>query len=47
MEAIQDIKGCGDNQKVKYSAGLLTGRALTWWNSEVKTRGRAAATGMT
>ncbi|GJW49948.1 hypothetical protein Tco_0091299 [Tanacetum coccineum] len=47
IEAVQDIDGCGDNQKVKYSAGSLTGRALTWWNSEVKTRGRTAAIGMT
>ncbi|GJZ02125.1 putative reverse transcriptase domain-containing protein [Tanacetum coccineum] len=30
MEAVHDISGCGDNQKVKYSAGSLTGRALTW-----------------
>ncbi|GKB36728.1 hypothetical protein Tco_0881670 [Tanacetum coccineum] len=30
MEAVHDISGCGDNQKVKYSVGLLTGRALTW-----------------
>ncbi|GJX26645.1 putative reverse transcriptase domain-containing protein [Tanacetum coccineum] len=43
MEAVQDISGYGDNQKVKYSAGSLTGRALTWWNSEVRTRGREAA----
>nr|GEU42978.1 putative reverse transcriptase domain-containing protein [Tanacetum cinerariifolium] len=34
MEAIQDISGCGDNQKVKYSAGLLIGKAMTWWNSQ-------------
>ncbi|GKD71802.1 hypothetical protein Tco_1325892 [Tanacetum coccineum] len=47
MEAVQDISGCGDNQKVKYSAGLLIGKALTWWNSEVQTRGREAAVGMT
>ncbi|GKF03066.1 hypothetical protein Tco_0029989, partial [Tanacetum coccineum] len=32
MEAVQDISGCGDNQKVKYSDGSLTGRAL--WNSK-------------
>ncbi|GJS24770.1 hypothetical protein Tco_0453402 [Tanacetum coccineum] len=25
--------------KVKYSAGSLIGRALTWWNFEVRTRG--------
>ncbi|GJR40089.1 hypothetical protein Tco_1215773 [Tanacetum coccineum] len=29
--------------KVKYSAGSLTGRALTWWNSEVRTRVYEAA----
>ncbi|GJT86994.1 hypothetical protein Tco_1068711 [Tanacetum coccineum] len=34
MEVVQDINGYGDNQKVKYSAGSLTGRVLTWWNSE-------------
>ncbi|GJX67242.1 hypothetical protein Tco_0302969 [Tanacetum coccineum] len=34
MEAIQDISGCGDNQKVKHSASSLTGKALTWWNFE-------------
>nr|GEV79673.1 reverse transcriptase domain-containing protein [Tanacetum cinerariifolium] len=45
--ALLDINGYGDNQKVKYSAGLLTDRALTWWNSEVRTRGREAAVGMT
>nr|GEX91275.1 hypothetical protein [Tanacetum cinerariifolium] len=35
MKAVQDISGCGDNQKVKYSAGSLTCRALTWWNSKI------------
>ncbi|GJZ67728.1 putative reverse transcriptase domain-containing protein [Tanacetum coccineum] len=35
MEAVQDISGCGDNHKVKYSAGLLIGKALTWWNSQL------------
>ncbi|GJX61731.1 putative reverse transcriptase domain-containing protein [Tanacetum coccineum] len=47
MEAVQDISSCGDNQKVEYSVGALTGGALRWWNSEVKTRGREAAVGMT
>ncbi|GKG40523.1 reverse transcriptase domain-containing protein, partial [Tanacetum coccineum] len=46
MEAVQDISGCGDNQKVKYYVGSLTGRALTWWNSEVRTRVHEAAVGM-
>ncbi|GJZ12948.1 putative reverse transcriptase domain-containing protein [Tanacetum coccineum] len=33
--------------KGKYSTSSLTGRALTWWNSEVRTRGREAVVGMT
>ena len=40
------MSGCGDNQKVKYTAGSFVGRALTWWNSQVLTRGREAAIGM-
>ncbi|GJX23752.1 hypothetical protein Tco_0228197 [Tanacetum coccineum] len=47
MEAVQDISGCGDNQKVKYSVGSLTDKALTWWNSQVQTRGQEAVIGMT
>ncbi|GJS98190.1 reverse transcriptase domain-containing protein [Tanacetum coccineum] len=38
MEAVQDISGCGDHQKVKYTAGSLIEKAPTWWNSEVQTR---------
>ncbi|GJY27994.1 hypothetical protein Tco_0403761, partial [Tanacetum coccineum] len=34
------------NQKVKYAAGSLIGKALTWWNTQVQTRGRVAAIGM-
>nr|GEY47107.1 hypothetical protein [Tanacetum cinerariifolium] len=41
------MSGCGDNQKVKYTAGSFIGKALTWWNSQVQTRGREAAVGMT
>ncbi|GJZ62563.1 reverse transcriptase domain-containing protein [Tanacetum coccineum] len=47
MESVHDMSGCGDNQKVKYTAGLFIGKALTWWNSQVQTRGREAAVGMT
>ncbi|GJT84343.1 hypothetical protein Tco_1058685 [Tanacetum coccineum] len=47
MESVQDMSGCGDNQKVKYIAGSLIGKALTWWNTQVQTRGREAAVGMT
>ncbi|GKB88585.1 reverse transcriptase domain-containing protein [Tanacetum coccineum] len=47
MESVQDMSGCEDNQKVKYTAGSFVGKALTWWNSEVNTRSREAAIGMT
>ncbi|GKC43524.1 hypothetical protein Tco_1061246, partial [Tanacetum coccineum] len=40
------IIGCGDDQKVKYTAGLFVGNALTWWNSQIHTRGRETAVGM-
>ncbi|GJU44730.1 putative reverse transcriptase domain-containing protein [Tanacetum coccineum] len=46
MESVQDMSGCRDNQKVKYSAGLFFGKALTWWNSQIHTRGREAVVGM-
>ncbi|GJV96131.1 reverse transcriptase domain-containing protein [Tanacetum coccineum] len=47
MESVQDMSGCGENQKVKYNAGSFIGKALTWWNSQVQTRGREAEAGMT
>ncbi|GKA80678.1 reverse transcriptase domain-containing protein [Tanacetum coccineum] len=47
MESVQDMSGCGANQKVKYTAGSFIGKALTWWNTQVQTRGREAAVGMT
>ncbi|GJZ62054.1 hypothetical protein Tco_0618191 [Tanacetum coccineum] len=42
MESVQDMSGCRDSQRVKYSAGLFVGKALTWWNFEIRTRGREA-----
>nr|GEW73678.1 hypothetical protein [Tanacetum cinerariifolium] len=47
MESVQDMSGCRDNKKVKYIVGLLTSKALTWWNFKIQTRGRSAAVGMT
>ncbi|GKC60699.1 putative reverse transcriptase domain-containing protein, partial [Tanacetum coccineum] len=47
MESVQDMSGCGENQKVKYTSGSFIGKVLTWWNSQVQTRGREAAVGMT
>nr|GEX88830.1 reverse transcriptase domain-containing protein [Tanacetum cinerariifolium]GEX90179.1 reverse transcriptase domain-containing protein [Tanacetum cinerariifolium] len=46
MESVQDMSGCKDSQKVKYTASLFVGKALTWWNSQIHTRGREATVGM-
>ncbi|GKD20935.1 putative reverse transcriptase domain-containing protein [Tanacetum coccineum] len=35
-----------DGKGVKYTAGSFVGKALTWWNSQIHTRGREAAIGM-
>ncbi|GJZ09435.1 putative reverse transcriptase domain-containing protein [Tanacetum coccineum] len=46
MESVQDMSRCRDSQKVKYTAGSFVGKALTWWNSQIHTRGREAVIGM-
>ncbi|GJV89675.1 reverse transcriptase domain-containing protein [Tanacetum coccineum] len=46
MESVQDMSGCGDNQKVKYTAGSFVGKDLTWWNSSNHTLGREVVVGM-
>ncbi|GJR90545.1 putative reverse transcriptase domain-containing protein [Tanacetum coccineum] len=46
MESVQDMSGCRDNQKVKYTAGSFVEKALTWWNSQIHTQGREALVGM-
>ncbi|GKD25224.1 zf-CCHC domain-containing protein [Tanacetum coccineum] len=46
MEVVHGISGCGVNQKVKYAAGSLISKALTWWNTQVQTRGRESAIGI-
>ncbi|GJX19601.1 hypothetical protein Tco_0222278 [Tanacetum coccineum] len=35
MELVQDMSGCGNDQKVKYTAGSFDGKAFTWWNSQI------------
>ncbi|GKD80883.1 reverse transcriptase domain-containing protein [Tanacetum coccineum] len=47
MESKLHISKCSDNNKVEYAACLLQGRALTWWNTQVQTRGREAALRLT
>ncbi|GJV27667.1 reverse transcriptase domain-containing protein [Tanacetum coccineum] len=46
IESVQDMSGCGDDQKVKYNAGLFISKALTWWNYQIHTRGRETIVGM-
>ncbi|GJT20244.1 reverse transcriptase domain-containing protein, partial [Tanacetum coccineum] len=46
IESVHDMSGCRDSQRVKYTAGSFVGKALTWWNFEIHTRGREAAVGM-
>ncbi|GJZ03881.1 putative reverse transcriptase domain-containing protein, partial [Tanacetum coccineum] len=46
IESVQDMSGCGDNQKVKYTGSSFVGEALTWWNSQIRTLGREVAVGM-
>ncbi|GJS20318.1 reverse transcriptase domain-containing protein [Tanacetum coccineum] len=46
MESVQDMSRCRDSQKVKYTAGSFVGKALTWWSSQIHTRGREATIGM-
>nr|GEY72829.1 reverse transcriptase domain-containing protein [Tanacetum cinerariifolium] len=37
MESMQDMSGCSINQKEKYTAGSFVSKALTWWNSQIRT----------
>ncbi|GJS65923.1 putative reverse transcriptase domain-containing protein [Tanacetum coccineum] len=46
IESVQDMSGCGDDQKVKYTAGLFVGKTLTWWNSHIHTRSHEVAISM-
>ncbi|GKF19318.1 reverse transcriptase domain-containing protein, partial [Tanacetum coccineum] len=46
MESVHDMSGCRDSQRLKYSAGSFVSKALTWWNSEIRTRGREAVISM-
>nr|GEV03297.1 putative reverse transcriptase domain-containing protein [Tanacetum cinerariifolium] len=46
MESVIENSRCAENQKVKYAASSFINKALTWWNTQVQTRGREAAIGM-
>ncbi|GJT18146.1 putative reverse transcriptase domain-containing protein [Tanacetum coccineum] len=46
MEYVHDMSGCSIAQKVKYTAGLFVSKALTWWNSQIRTLSREVAVNM-
>ncbi|GKE43884.1 putative reverse transcriptase domain-containing protein [Tanacetum coccineum] len=46
MESVQDMSGCSNDQKVKYITGSFVGKALTWWNSQIRTLSREVAVSM-
>ncbi|GJX44865.1 putative reverse transcriptase domain-containing protein [Tanacetum coccineum] len=46
MESVQDMSGCSIDQKVKYTAGSFMGKALMWWNSQIRTLSREVAVSM-
>ncbi|GKF45655.1 hypothetical protein Tco_0135457 [Tanacetum coccineum] len=40
MKSVQDMSDFSIHQKVKYTVGLLLGKALTWWKSQIRTLSR-------
>ncbi|GJR57254.1 putative reverse transcriptase domain-containing protein [Tanacetum coccineum] len=46
MESVQDMSGCSIDQKVKYNAGSFMDKALTWWNSQIRTLSREVVVSM-
>ncbi|GJZ67727.1 reverse transcriptase domain-containing protein, partial [Tanacetum coccineum] len=46
MESVQDMSSCSNDQKVKYTAGSFVGKALMWWNSQIRTLSQEVAVSM-
>ncbi|GJW69990.1 reverse transcriptase domain-containing protein [Tanacetum coccineum] len=46
MESVHDMSGCSINQKVKYTTGSFVGKALTWWNSQIRMLSQEVAVSM-
>ncbi|GJU98390.1 putative reverse transcriptase domain-containing protein [Tanacetum coccineum] len=42
-ESVHDMSGCSIDQKVKYTASSFVGKALMWWNSQIRTLSREVA----
>lgn len=47
MESVLRISNCPDGRQVEFASCVLHGRALTWWNNLVQTRGQAGAVAIT
>ncbi|GJW02676.1 reverse transcriptase domain-containing protein [Tanacetum coccineum] len=46
IEYVDDMSGCSIDQKVKYTTGSFVGKALTWWNSQIRTLSREVVVSM-
>ncbi|GJW20262.1 putative reverse transcriptase domain-containing protein [Tanacetum coccineum] len=46
MEPVHDMSGFSIDQKLKYTAGSFVGKALTWWNTQIRTLSREVAVSM-
>ncbi|GJU15720.1 reverse transcriptase domain-containing protein [Tanacetum coccineum] len=46
MEYVHDMSGCSIVQKVKYTSSSFVGKALTWWNSQIRTLSRVVTVSM-
>ncbi|GKA18532.1 putative reverse transcriptase domain-containing protein [Tanacetum coccineum] len=46
IESVHDMSCCSINQKVKYTAGSFAGKALTWWNFQIRTLSREVTVSM-
>ncbi|GJV76537.1 hypothetical protein Tco_1508121 [Tanacetum coccineum] len=46
IEFVHDMSGCSVDQKVKYTAGSFVRKALTWWNSQIRTLSQEVAISM-
>ncbi|GKC50915.1 hypothetical protein Tco_1073660 [Tanacetum coccineum] len=46
MKSVHDMSGCSIDQKVKYTTGSFVSKALTWWNSQIRTLSREVAVSM-
>ncbi|GKA72095.1 putative reverse transcriptase domain-containing protein [Tanacetum coccineum] len=46
IESVYDMSGCSIDKKVKYTASSYVGKALTWWNSQIRTLSQEVAVSM-